>query len=322
LIRVSVIIPTFNRPSRLGACLAALARSSYPRSSFEVIVVDDGGEHDLDPLIANVGQNLDVRAVAQSNGGPASARNLGVMHARGDLLAFTDDDCLPERDWLSALADRFARDPSRIYGGHTINALPKNVYSTASQSLIDYLYGYYNADPERARFFSSNNIAMSREAFLELGGFDSGFPLASGEDRDLCDRWLRLGRRMSFAPEARVLHHHALDLLSYWRQHFNYGTGARRYRTRKRQRDGKAPGIEPVSFYLKLLSHPQRCNLPRSSTLSLLLGLSQVANAGGFLRETIIGQRLEGAAERRGQAQARLQSSQSRVRSGKVEAEE
>jgi GT2 family glycosyltransferase len=317
LIRVSVIIPTFNRPSQLGACLAALERSTYPKPSLEVIVVDDGGDHDLDPLIAEVGQDLSVRVLVQSNGGPASARNMGVLHARGDFLAFTDDDCLPERDWLPALVGRLAEDPSRIYGGYTVNALPQNVYATASQSLIDYLYGYYNADPAQARFFSSNNIAMSREAFLELGGFDTGFPLASGEDRDLCDRWLRLGHRMSFAPEARVLHHHALDLPSFWRQHFNYGTGARRYRDRKRQRDGKAPGIEPVGFYLNLLRHPQRCSLPRSATASLLLGLSQVANAAGFLWETLFGKRRGDAGESRGQAQARVQSSQSRVRSGK-----
>lgn len=281
--RISIIVPTLNRPVRLRACLEALNRLQYPRQQFEVIVVNDGGSDDLSTVLGSLMDGLSVRVIRQQNVGPAGARNTGVEHARGEFLAFTDDDCLPEPSWLTVLAQCLEDDPSRIYGGHTVNALANNIYSSASQSLIDYLYRYYNADVGQARFLTSNNIAMARDAFIAVGGFDASFPRASGEDRDLCDRWLKRGFRMNFVHEARVLHAHELDLRSFWRQHFNYGTGAWRFRQQKRLRDGRGPKVEPLGFYVGLVSFARRHGLRPAIPISLLLMLSQVANACGFV---------------------------------------
>ena len=124
---------------------------------------------------------LDIKLFTQANAGPASARNSGFSLAKGEFLAFIDDDCTPAPDWLQTLAVRFASKPEHAIGGRTVNALPDNTYSTASQMLTDYLYTYYNAYHPQGRFFTSNNLAMPVGQFNMMGGFDTTIPCARGE---------------------------------------------------------------------------------------------------------------------------------------------
>jgi GT2 family glycosyltransferase len=166
--------------------------------------------------------------------GPAAARNAGAKRAKGIFLVFTDDDCMPNSDWLQKLAARCAETPNRLIGGRTLNALHSNVYSTVSQAILDIVYSYYNSVPNQARFFASNNQAIPLAGFSELNGFDPNFN--ASEDRDLCDRWLHCGYRMTYAPEAIVRHAHALTLPGFCRQHFNYGRGAFRFYQRRARR--------------------------------------------------------------------------------------
>jgi glycosyltransferase involved in cell wall biosynthesis len=280
---ISVIIPTFNRPVQLQTCLEALTRLRYPKNLFEVVVVDDGGSSDLNAIIGTLQDQLQVRLLKQQNMGPAGARNNGVAHAAGDFLAFTDDDCAPDENWLGVLSHSLEHDPSRMYGGHTVNALQDNVYSSASQTLIDYLYGYYNADPDRARFFTSNNMAMAKNMFITSGGFNTSFLTASAEDREFCDRWLSLGCKMSYRPEAVVLHSHELNFGSFWKQHFNYGAGAWRFLECKRLRASTKLKLEPAAFYLNLIVYAWKQKLHHPLSLPLLMSLSQIANALGFI---------------------------------------
>lgn len=284
---ISIVIPTYNRPAQLRACLEALARLQYPMQAFEVIVVDDGGDVDLDALIEPLEDSLRLRLVVQQNTGPAGARNNGVAHARGVYIAFTDDDCAPEPEWLAVLAERLEQAPEGLHGGLTINALERNVYSSASQTLIDYLYGYYNAEGEHARFLAANNMAVARSLFESVGGFDPGFRKASGEDRELCDRWRQLGHSMIFVPEARVQHLHALSFGSFCRQHFNYGAGACRFWACRSARGRPGPKLEPLGFYLDLVAYAWKNQLQRPYALTLLLLLSQAANAAGFAAASI-----------------------------------
>lgn len=283
----SIVIPTYNRPTQLRACLASLTRLTYPRDRFEVVVVDDGSRVSLEPVVAPFRDALDLRLITQPNGGPAAARNTGAGYARGTFLAFTDDDCAPAPDWLDALATRFAEDADCLIGGRTVNALVDNPFASASQHLISYLYSYYNADPEQARFFASNNIAMPAEGFHEVAGFDVTTLRATAEDRELCDRWLYFGHRLVYAPEVVVYHAHAMGFREFWRQHFNYGRGALYFHRVRTQRGLHSPTPEPPSFYLNLLRYPLRQGRGVSAMLHvLLMGVSQMANAAGFFWET------------------------------------
>src|ERR1043166_3127835 len=189
----SVIIPTAGRPRQLGACLQSLACVEYPRDRFEVIIIDDGNQTPLEAVVDSFRDTIDVTLLTQAPSGPAAARNSGAKRARGTFRAFTEEDCLPKADWLRKLALRFAQTPDHLIGGCTLNALPDNPYSTASQILIDYLYKYYNPAFNQACFLTSNNLAVPAAQFRALGGFDASFPLAAAEDRDFCDRWRHHG---------------------------------------------------------------------------------------------------------------------------------
>jgi GT2 family glycosyltransferase len=274
----SVVIPTYNRPDRLCTCLQALSQLDYPGDRFEVSITP------LTSVVEPFQTQIHLTLLHQANAGPAAARNRGAAIARGEFLVFTDDDCAPHPDWLRELEAQVQKSPQSLIGGYTVNALAKNIYSTASQLLIDYLYTYYNHDPATASFFASNNFALSRERFQVLGGFDTTFPLAAGEDREFCDRWLQAGYTMTYAPAVQIDHAHSLTLRTFWRQHFNYGRGAFCFHQLRAQRQQQPVRVEPITFYTHLLTYPfSKLSHPISaSQIALLFFLSQLANVAGF----------------------------------------
>jgi GT2 family glycosyltransferase len=279
----SIIIPTRDRASQLIQCLEAVARQQYPSTGYEVIVVDDGSAEPVGPALDAFRSRVNLTVVRQPGQGPAAARQAGAAVARGRWLAFTDDDCRPAPDWLEKLSARLSAAPDRMVGGRTVNGLPDNLYAAASQTLIAYLYHYFNPDPEQARFLVSCNAAASAQLFRAVGGFDSSYPRAAAEDRDLCDRWLRAGHALVYAPEAIVYHYHPLRGRSYLSQHFRYGRGAFAFWRAKGRRSGERVRVEPPHFYLNLLRFAFRQpGLLRPWTVAALLAVSQIANAAGF----------------------------------------
>lgn len=282
----SIVIPTYNRPKQLARCLQAIDRLTYPRNGFEVIVVDDGTNTPSGSVVDAIPDRLPVRVIAQPNSGPAVARNRGAAEARGEFLAFTDDDCAPAPTWLDALAGAFLDHPDCGVGGRTVNGLPDNLYSATSQMLLDYLYEYYNGGLVGPRFLASNNLAFPRRAFLDSGGFDSRYRLPAAEDRELCDRWISQGRSLLYAAEAIVSHAHPLDLGTLCRQQFTYGRGAFSFYRMRAERGGDSMRVEPLSFYLNMFSYPFTAVSKRQAIASsLLLVMTQAANASGYFLE-------------------------------------
>jgi GT2 family glycosyltransferase len=285
----SVVISTHDRPAQLEACLAALPRAAFPRDRFEVVVIDDGGRAQLEGIIASFRDRLTISLAAQSNAGPASGRNHGARLARHPYLAFTDDDCEPEPDWLPALARRCERSPDALVGGRTVNALRHNAYSCASQFVLDMAYAFYNADPANGRFFASNNVAVGTDLFWKCGGFDERFRFS--EDRELCDRWRFQGWQLVYEPEAIVAHRHALTFGSFWRQHSQYGRGAAQFhdvcaaRHSGQLRDHLGFHTNLPRWWRRAMAtgeHPGRPAriIPR-------LALWQLANATGYVSERL-----------------------------------
>ena len=283
----SIVIPTYARPRQLASCLQSLAELDYPHGRFEVIVVDDGGPVKLEGVVASMRDEIDVTLLTRTHAGPAAARNAGAERARGEFLAFIDDDCRLHAEFLKVLAERFALHPQHAIGGRTLNALPDNLYSRASQLLVDFVYSYYNRNPNQARFFASNNLAVPKDRFLAMGGFDTCFVTAAGEDREFCDRWLTAGHRIFYAPGVVVHHAHPLTFRSFWRQHFSYGRGAFRFhRTRALRQSGC---FRPdLKFYLGLLRCPfLRLQGLKALSVGALMVLSQVASTVGYLWEVV-----------------------------------
>ncbi|MDP6979409.1 MAG: glycosyltransferase [Myxococcota bacterium] len=286
---VSVVIPTFDRPVALARCLEALAQQTMPRDRFEVIVSDDGSPSPVREVTERFASRLTITCLRQGNRGPAAARNAGACRARGRFLAFTDDDCAPDTDWLQEFERAATGHPGLALGGHTRNALERNLCSTASQVLVDYLYGYFNEKLDdvgqgggREPLFTSNNLFMPVDRFRAVGGFPEDFPDAAAEDRELCARWQHAGFEIRLLESAVVDHHHDLTLSGFMRQHFAYGRGAFRFQRMRRNR-GDIPRIEPLRFYRDLVFYPLgRMPMGRSLIVTALLLLSQLANAAGF----------------------------------------
>jgi glycosyltransferase involved in cell wall biosynthesis/GT2 family glycosyltransferase len=277
----SVVVATHARPERLAACLDALARLDYPRDRYEVVVVDDGDCVDREALARRYRGRLDLRLVAQPRGGPAAARNAGAARARGELLAFTDDDCEPEPAWLSLLAERHAAEPGAGFGGLTVTALAGNPYSAVQQLVIDVGYARQNLG-DTARFLTTNNLAVPADGFRALGGFDPAFTTA--EDRDFCARWVESGRRLRFVPGAVVRHAHELDLLSFCRVHFAYGRGAFRFHRARAARIGEPMRVEP-RYYAALARRALALPGTRRLAAAGLLLAWLAASTAGYARE-------------------------------------
>ena len=270
----------------MSECLTALAALDYPPERFEVIVVDDGSDQPLDHVVYPFREKLTLQLFRQANRGPGVARNAGAAIARGVFLAFTDDDCRPSPDWLQALEAQFDKTPAKLIGGRTINRLTSNPYSTTSQVIVDIAYSYYNDNPEDAKFFASNNMAVPTARFREIGGFNPQFRVAA-EDRELCDRWRHFGYKMTYVPQALVHHSHHQTMKGFCRLHFNYGRGAWLYhRVRSQRGSGRLRNDLPFYGRLPQLLRKRVSNLGfrQTAQVSGLLVIWQLVNTAGFLR--------------------------------------
>jgi len=284
----SVIVSTYNRPVPLSRCIESLYRLDYPKNRFEVIVIDDGGDVALDEVVDRYRDRLEIAMLHQRNAGPGKARNAGARAASGRYLVFTDDDCAPREDWLTVLASRLEDAPDAAVGGLTRNGLKENPYAGASQMLIDYLCDYFNSPRRGGAFATTSNLALPREAFLAMSGFDTRFRRAAGEDRDFIDRWHMTKKPFVYAPEVVVWHYHDLRFASFLRQHANYGRAALHFHHMRAARTDEAVRVEPPSFYLGLAAYPFAAeSFAKAIALSALMTLTQVAHAFGFFREKL-----------------------------------
>ncbi|MFH0945390.1 MAG: glycosyltransferase [Planctomycetota bacterium] len=289
----SVVVPTHRRPEALRRCLSALRSLDLEGANLEIIVVEDGGPA---PELADLRETARGRPrvvfSSQPHRGPAAARNLGASLATHEYLAFTDDDCCPRPDWLSAFARELKEAPECVVGGETVNTVSDNVFSIASQDLVN----HFSLVQRRlgAPFFSSNNLAMSRGTYQRLAGFDESFALAGGEDRDLCRRALDLGLELRHVPDARIDHHHMLSWRSFWRQQYHYGRGARLYHRKHPGGASRGPK-DRLGFYLDMVFHPRRGKrVAHPFAVTLLRAVSQLAVSIGYMREALAAGRRRG----------------------------
>jgi glycosyltransferase involved in cell wall biosynthesis len=193
---VSVVIPTHARPELLQRCLDALVTQDYPTERFEIIVVEDGGPADGKDVVERVNHTsaIAVRYLGVSRGGPAAARNRGWHMARGEIIAFTDDDTIPHLRWL-AEGVKAILDGADVVSGRTVVPL-----SEAPSDADKNTRGL-----EQATLATCN--AFCRRLLLEAtGGFDTRFTRAYREDSDLEFTLRDAGARLVRNQAAVVVH--------------------------------------------------------------------------------------------------------------------
>jgi glycosyltransferase involved in cell wall biosynthesis len=262
---VSVVVATRDRTAALEACLTALDAGTAA-GRVEVVVVDDGSA-DADAVASVVASHAGARLVRQAAAGPASARNAGAGSARGAILCFTDDDCVPERDWAEGLAAAIAQG-AEVVAGTTLSA---------GGALADAAELIAHAPAMLEPFAPSNNLACTR-ALFEAFPFDATYPDAAGEDRDWCARVVAAGHELRFTADARLQHRQELTLGSFLARQVRYGQAA--YRYRRRHAGGR---VAPAAFYAALL----RRAFGHGVSVGALVATAQVATALGFISARI-----------------------------------
>jgi cellulose synthase/poly-beta-1,6-N-acetylglucosamine synthase-like glycosyltransferase len=244
---VSIIIPTFNGASRITNCLDALSIQTEGRD-VEILVVNDGS---TDTTLEVVGRYSHVALINQANRGPAAARNHGAAVAKGTILLFTDDDCVPTPNWLSAMTDPF--NDQAVIG-------VKGVYRTRQQSLIarfvqveyEDRYRLMNGHPS-IDFVDTYSAGFRRDHFLEMNGYDTSFPVACAEDAELSYRMSARGWLMRFVPSAVVYHTHPDTLWGYLKKKYKFAFWrmlALRKNPSKAVKDSHTPQIMKLQLLL------------------------------------------------------------------------
>lgn len=216
--KASVVVPAFNAEKTLGACLDGLMQQRFSRSQYEVIVVDDGST-DRTPEIA---QHYAVTVISQENQGPAAARNAGARTARGEIILFTDADCIPTADWIEQMLVPFREDEV---------AAVKGAYRTHQREIvarfaqIEFEERFHIL--ERAGhtdMVDTYSAGFRQKVFSDFNGFDTRFPVANNEDTELSYRMAAANLKMVFNPAAIVFHlNHPDTVWRYARLKFDRG---------------------------------------------------------------------------------------------------
>jgi GT2 family glycosyltransferase len=195
---VSVVIPTYRDWDRLRVCVDALRRQTYPMESFEVIVVDNDPEA-VDPWEPPA---PNVTILQEPKRGSYAARNKGITHARGDILAFTDSDCIPETDWIEQAVGLFLAHPDIHRLGGRVELFVRG--PTTPSALYERVFAF-----QQERFAASGtsvtaNMFSRRSVFDAVGMFDD--TMESGDDTQWGLRANASGYRLMYAPAAAVRH--------------------------------------------------------------------------------------------------------------------
>lgn len=213
----SVIICTRNGSERIGACLEAVGKQEG--ADFETILVDDGSTDGTADLVAERFPWVKLLRLAPC--GLSAARNAGAAAAGGEILAFTDDDCMPDREWLLRLDRVFADGRFAAAGGPNLPPPPRS-WREAVVCAAPGAPSHVMLDDVEAEHLPGCNLAVTQTAFDAIGGFDPRFHTA-GDDVDFCWRLSDAGYRLGFAPGAFVWHWRRPSIRAFLRQQIGYG---------------------------------------------------------------------------------------------------
>ena len=215
--QVSVVVCTADRSDRLRDCLAGLARQDAA-VSYEVIVVDNSRHTDLSECVRITEQTLghvQWVLVREPVSGLSRARNAGIQAARAPIVAFIDDDAVPCRDWVGAIADSFQRESVWAAGG-PIKLTPEGPIPPWLPHEFLSPLGWLDYGPSARSLLSDErlaggNLAARRDRLLAVGGFDHALGridgvLLSGEEVDLLERFRKVGGDLWYCPRALIYH--------------------------------------------------------------------------------------------------------------------
>lgn len=195
MIKLSIVIPTFNRAAYLADCIDSLNNQTLGKDNFEVIVVDDGSKDNTAETMTDLIQNHSwVKYFPKKNQGPASARNFGIKKAEGEWIAFLDDDCLASDNWIESVMPLLSDPGLGIVEGRTVPE-STDIGILERTIMVDEGGDYLTC-----------NIFYRKDLLIQVGGFDENFAHAYREDIDLAWRVIDTGNDSTFNKNAVVIH--------------------------------------------------------------------------------------------------------------------
>ncbi len=199
---VSVIIPVFNDRNRLGLCLQSLEKQNYPKHQYEVIVVDNGSSVDIQSFIKQFNQ---TKFIYEAKTGSYAARNKGIAIAKGEILAFTDADCIPSNNWIKKGVDHLTRIENGGLIAGRIDVFPRIEGKPTFIELYDISSGFPQERYIKERHFSvTANLITTKNIFKKVGRFNP--QLKSGGDLEFGLRAYREGIVQVYANDVVVKH--------------------------------------------------------------------------------------------------------------------
>ena len=214
--RVSVVVCSYNAERTMKACLASLETLDYP--DYEVIVVNDGS---TDRTLEIAERFPFCRIISQPNKGLSIARNVGAEAATGEIVAYTDSDCVADPDWLTYLVAKMETSNLAACGGPNFPP-PEDSLVPAAVAVSPGGPTHVLISDEIAEHIAGCNMAFRRDALLALGGFDPVYR-AAGDDVDICWRFQDAGHTIGFSPAAIVWHFRRNTVKAYIGQQKGYG---------------------------------------------------------------------------------------------------
>lgn len=251
-LKISVIVPVLNDQARIKDCLEAVFNQTLP--PYEVIVVDG---HSTDNTVRNA-RTFPVRVVYEDFGTVGGARQIGVEDAGGDYVAFTDSDCIPQKDWLENLVREFNDGIVGVGGG--IRNIGTGIWEESIALALDTFLGSANSVQDRVlkgkrivKSISGCNSMYRKRDIVEAGGFD--VHLSINEDTELNKRLQDIGT-IFYTPDALIYHNQARTLPAFVRRmvFFGYGRGVNRLWDLQVVPPVMAVGIFLMAFVAPLLS--------------------------------------------------------------------
>lgn len=196
----SVIVPVYNDLDRLVICLGSLENQIYPRDSYEVIVVDNGSDIDIEAVTSEFHH---VRNIAELTPGSFAARNAGIAIAKGDVFAFTDSDCIPASDWLKNGVESLGLGIGLV--GGKVDIFVEDPAHLTAVDLHEIICGFpQERFIKKYKWSVSANLFTTRKVLQKVGVFNP--VLKSGGDKEWGQRVFESGYRQVYSADARVQH--------------------------------------------------------------------------------------------------------------------
>lgn len=220
---ISIIVPAYNRADEIDEFLFSFEKQT--KSNFEVIVVDDGSTDTTKQVIDSHSSNLDLRYFFQQNKGPGMARNVGMEHARGELLVFIDSDCTVTENYIENLSRHLESEQFDAFGGpdNCRNDFPPflKAINYSMTSFIGTGGTRGSKGKQLAKYYPrSFNMGIKKEVFESIGGMNS---LRHGQDMEFSNRIYNAGFKVVYFDDVKVYHKRRTNLKKFFKQIFNWG---------------------------------------------------------------------------------------------------